>query len=688
MRRKVNTKKGARLMAALLAATLGLSACGSKPVTLEMNSEGETSQEKVEEATQEVAEDDTYEDHMDRSAEGLKLIWNDEFDGDSLDTTKWSYQYGTGSQYGLDGWGNSEEQYYTDREENVKVEDGKLIITAIKEESPYEGKPYTSGRIRTVTDEDEVLFATTYGRAEARIRMPKGEGLWPAFWMLPADPSIYDQWASSGEIDIMEARGRLPQVIGGTLHYGKNWPNNVYKGEEYTFPEGTDITDFHVYSVEWEPGVIRWYVDEECYYSTEQWFATGKEGAAEFTYPAPFDVPFYILLNMAVGGTFDPSANLDNAEFPATMEVDFVRVYQKEAGYEPVDTMVVMDTRDTASYTTYAEPYADGDFITDKEFTTMNTESISDTDAGIVPTNKDWQFAVGNFGGAATAAVEEIDGQKFARVDITSPGSQAYSVQLIQHFPIAAGYSYEISFDAKADAKRNFVVSPSGDADNGWAKYNSNDVSVDTELKSYNFVFKMNGASDPTARLEFNLGLATGSVWIGNVCVKVVEEEGGINPDRKKTPLTGGNVVYNGTFDQGAGRLAYWYVEGMDALIPDFVVTEDGKEDYSRMVQLTATSDSAALYQTNIELVPEKEYFLRFDLKGEKDTNVQVQVISMDGSKVFMDETCEYKAADGMKRFEFHYDNTSATEESVMFKITLPNGESIWLDNIKMNKVL
>ena len=148
------------------------------------------------------AEEGGYVSDLDRSDEGYVMVWNDEFDGDSLDTTKWDYQYGTGSQYGLDGWGNSELQYYTDREENVRVEDGKLIITAIKEETPYEDMPYTSGRIRTLDNDTEAsLFSTTFGRVEARIKMPIGEGLWPAFWMLPVDPSLYNQWASSGEID-------------------------------------------------------------------------------------------------------------------------------------------------------------------------------------------------------------------------------------------------------------------------------------------------------------------------------------------------------------------------------------------------------------------------------------------------------------------------------------------------------
>lgn len=266
---------------------------------------------------------DFYVDKLDRSDEGLILVWNDEFDGETLDTTKWDYQYGNGGEYGISGWGNNEWQYYLSREENVCVEDGRLMITALKEDNIY-----TSGRIRTITNQGEVLFATTYGRVEARIKCPVGEGIWPAFWMLPVDESVYGRWAASGEIDIMEAKGRLPQQFSGAAHYGRTWPDNDFSNKEYVFGEGTDITDFHVYAIEWEQEEIRWYVDDECYFTLTDWYSKNAKGDL---YPegAPFDMPFYILLNLAVGGNFDPEADAKNAEFPVQMEVDYVRVYSR-----------------------------------------------------------------------------------------------------------------------------------------------------------------------------------------------------------------------------------------------------------------------------------------------------------------------------------------------------------------------
>ena len=191
--------------------------------------------------------------------DGYTMIWNDEFDGNTLDTSKWSYQVGNGYY----GWGNYEQEYYT--KDNVTVSDGSLKITAKKESKG--GCSYTSGRIRTITDDGEKLFTAKYGRFEARIKLPEGQGLWPAFWMMPAD-SVYGSWPLSGEIDIMEARGRVLDKVSGTIHYGESGSNHRSNSGKYTFGEGQDITGYHVYSVEWSENTIIWYVDGEEYYRT------------------------------------------------------------------------------------------------------------------------------------------------------------------------------------------------------------------------------------------------------------------------------------------------------------------------------------------------------------------------------------------------------------------------------------
>jgi beta-glucanase (GH16 family) len=245
----------------------------------------------------------------------LTLVWADEFDGAQLDPESWYFEEGDGSQYGIPGWGNNELEWYLPN--SAQLENGMLVITAREESS--NGKNYTSARINT-----RDRFAFRYGRIEARIRLPGGQGVWPAFWLLPQD-DVYGTWAASGEIDIMEAinlGASGGNTVHGTLHYGGAWPNNVSSGSGYEV--ATDATaDFHVYALEWDASEMRWYVDDVLYAMQNNWSTAGV------LFPAPFDERFYILLNVAVGGNW-PGAPDAATVFPVTMEVDWVRVYSGE----------------------------------------------------------------------------------------------------------------------------------------------------------------------------------------------------------------------------------------------------------------------------------------------------------------------------------------------------------------------
>jgi beta-glucanase (GH16 family) len=243
----------------------------------------------------------------------LRLVWSDEFNAARLDPKVWYFETGDGSQYGIPGWGNNELQWYLP--DSAELRNGSLVITARKE--AQSGNSYTSARINT-----RDRFAFRYGRIEARIRMPKGQGLWPAFWLMPQDDA-YGTWAASGEIDIVEAPNAGAtggNTILGVLHFGGQWPNNRSLGESYAV--STDITaDFHTYVLEWDPLKISWYVNGILFAVQEStWFTTAAP------LPAPFDQPFYILLNLAVGGNL-PGPPSASTVFPATMEVDYVRVY-------------------------------------------------------------------------------------------------------------------------------------------------------------------------------------------------------------------------------------------------------------------------------------------------------------------------------------------------------------------------
>jgi beta-glucanase (GH16 family) len=245
----------------------------------------------------------------------LTLVWSDEFDAQQLDPEVWFFESGDGSQYGIPGWGNNELQWYL--EDSAELRDGLLVITA-REES-VGGKSYTSARLNT-----RDRFAFKYGRIEARIRFPGGQGIWPAFWMLPQD-DVYGTWAASGEIDVVEAvnlGGTGGNTVFGTIHYGGEFPANQSSTNDYLV--ATDATaDFHTYALEWDATELRWYVDDILYSTQNSWSTT----AAPF--PAPFDERFYILFNVAVGGNF-PGAPTATTEFPVTMEVDYVRVYTGE----------------------------------------------------------------------------------------------------------------------------------------------------------------------------------------------------------------------------------------------------------------------------------------------------------------------------------------------------------------------
>lgn len=240
-------------------------------------------------------------------AQDYKLVWADEFDGTALDTSKWSCQIGD-----RNGWGNNEMQYY--RAENAVVNDGYLTIIAKKEK--FETREYTSARIRTINKGD-----WKYGKIEMRAKMPIGQGIWPAFWMMPSK-SVYGGWPVSGEIDIMEYLGHEPNIVHGTIHYGGSRPNNLYSGKPDTLESGDFHSDFHTFSVIWEEGKIQWFVDDSLYQTQTKWSSEGGE------YPAPFDQEFHVILNLAVGGYW-PGYPDSTTVFPQEYIVDYIRVYQK-----------------------------------------------------------------------------------------------------------------------------------------------------------------------------------------------------------------------------------------------------------------------------------------------------------------------------------------------------------------------
>ncbi len=244
------------------------------------------------------------------------LVWSDEFggaNGSAPDASKWT------AEVGGNGWGNNELEYYTARTQNAQVTGGNLVITAQRED--YTGtdgvnRQYTSARLKTAGK-----FSQRYGRFEARIKLPKGQGMWPAFWML-GDNIDTVSWPQCGEIDIMENVGSNPTTVLGTLH-GPGYSGASGLSSNYTLPNQAQFPDdFHVMAIEWEPNVIRFYVDGILYKTrTPSDLPAGKTWV--------FDHPFFVILNVAVGGNL-PGAPDATTQFPQSMLVDYVRVYEKK----------------------------------------------------------------------------------------------------------------------------------------------------------------------------------------------------------------------------------------------------------------------------------------------------------------------------------------------------------------------
>jgi beta-glucanase (GH16 family) len=303
-------------------------------------------------ADETTASDAGQEQNAATAKEGWTLVWSDEFDGVEIDPAKWSHD--------VDCWGggNEERQCYTDRPENSAVSDGYLTVTAQREwmrgsalpahmrKTPEDAEkmalqPFSSARLVTKGKADWL-----YGRFEARAKLPEGQGAWSAIWMLPSEDT-YGGWAASGEIDIVEAvnlgasckrcAGGIENRIIGTVHFGGEWPENVYKGEYQELPESED--GFHVFAVEWKEGEISWFVDDIKYstLTSRSWRSSTRLGRK--SRHAPFDHPFYLIINLAIGGHLAEQNNdggIDLDAFPKSMMIDWVRVYQRDdAGQMP-----------------------------------------------------------------------------------------------------------------------------------------------------------------------------------------------------------------------------------------------------------------------------------------------------------------------------------------------------------------
>jgi beta-glucanase (GH16 family) len=399
-------------------------------------------------------------------AQCWNLVWEDEFNGTALNASNWTHETGAG------GWGNNELQNYTNSTANVNVSGGTLKINAIES-----GGNYTSGRIVT---KNKAYFA--YGKMVARLKLPFGQGIWPAFWMLPND-NYYGGWPYSGELDIMELLGHQPSKMYGTIH-GSNAGNQVLSGTFYNLPSGTFADDFHEFSMEWEPNQVKMYVDGNLYMT--------RTNAQLNANPWPFDKAFFFIFNVAVGGNW-PQYPDATTVFPQTMEVDWVRVYQKLDeviinGQQLVENNAMAKTYSVTSLPacTYTWSVPSGSSISSGQGTNViqvnwgnsggNISVLLDNACGTSTSTlavdisaniwanpafeqdlTQWSFRRGGTAAATvsitTSNVQE--GTKAANVSVTAAGANPWDVQLSRFAnDIVPNEAYSLTFWVKSDVSR------------------------------------------------------------------------------------------------------------------------------------------------------------------------------------------------------------------------------------------
>ncbi|XXM72442.1 carbohydrate binding domain-containing protein [Lysinibacillus sphaericus] len=614
------------------------------------------------------------------------LVWSDEFISNEVDPEKWTYDIGNWivdeNGTGISpGWGNNELEYYTDSPENSFIRDGNLVIKAKKERRPitdeYGSYDYSSAKLKT-----KGLFSKKYGKFEARMKLPEGQGFWPAFWMMPED-EVYGNWPTSGEIDIMESAGRDTSKVGGTIHYGAEYPNNTYTGAEYHFPEGEDTTGYHTYAIEWEPGEIRWYVDGQLYQTLNDWFSKGTNEADKYAYPAPFDQEFYLILNLAVGGWYggDPDRT---TPFPGEMEVDYVRVYELTGRdyMEPVEPeQVKEELPEGAKF-----PLEDGNYIYDTDY--MEPFTVVDA-SGETLDGTYWNFVtLPDFGGSGTITKEEADGVSFAKTAVTNPGNALWALQLIQNASIAEGGTYKVSFDAKSNTDRALMSKVSGGAERGYANYSGEQtIQLTDQVQSYEYTFTHRQDTDIAARLEFNMG-ANGNapVWIGNVRLEEVEP---VDPEGAlKTPLPDGNHIYNGTFDQGdMTRMKYWDLVVNESAAATADVQEEARELHVGITDGGSAAGDVVVKQTGLQLDAGADYKLTFDARASTDRAVEVEFVSEDGTVRYSDSVpVELKDEMASNKVAFTMPEELSDEHGQLM-IKLGGAEDdVYLDNVRLLK--
>ena len=572
--------------------------------------------------------------------QGYQLKWQDNFDGNFLNRADWNVELHE------KGWVNSEWQEYVDSDKNIQVKDGKLLIKPVETVNADGTRSYTSGRINTQGKHD-----FKYGYFECRAKVPTGKGYLPAFWMMPTDENLYGQWPKCGEIDIMEVMGQETNKAYGTIHYGE--PHDQSQGTCTVDAKNNFADQYHTYACDWEPGKITWYIDGVKFHEESDWFSA-KSGQGEVAYPAPFDQPFYMILNLAVGGSWvgypDDSTTYADQQFA----VDYVKVYQKDSYDENV-------SKPETPKPVLRDPDEEGNYIINGDFTVA--EDLED--------GKDWEFLTA-LGGEATAEIK--DGRILIKTG--NAGTADYSVQLVQpNLPIQKGGTYQVSFDAWADEARTMSVALTA-PDNSYVRYlPDTTVGLTSEKQTYTYEFTMTQNDDANGRMEFNLGntASTANVYITNVTLKKTAQAD-VSTEDKKTVRSDGNYVYNGSFQEGANRLEYWEIASDNA---EVAVTglEDGRRLKVTAPEGTTPEHPVVISQSELAMIAGAEYAMSFEAQGDAGKSIQATVAGQSFDAAVSGEKASYL-------YKFAMPAVGEGNNNLVFTISQPG--TYYLDEIRI----
>ena len=385
-------------------------------------------------------------------------------------------------------------------------------------------------------------------------------------------------------------------------------------------------------------------------------------------------------MNLAIGGNYDGNRKPEPGMEPATMEVDYVRVYELTGRpyREAVEPTIEEDPLPPD-----AKQAINGNYIYDTGY--ENGFTIIDQDGQPLDKNY-WNFAyINTFGGNGAVSVDTIDNKKYAKVDITNAGGQPHSIQLIQHVPLAKGKYYKVSFDAKSSTNRNMNVKlGAGGGDRGWGVYSdSYTVPLTNQIKSYEYSFQMKENTDPLARLEMNMGTNGNTVWIGNVKVEEIKDFDPYNENATKEPLPNGNHVYNGTFNLGrADRMTYWNfnTQGAQAIAS---VDQSLRALHVDIANGGSDAEGIQLVQKGIQMLKGNKYKLTFNTKADQARTMKVELRSKDGATLYTEET--FNIADSKELQGFTFDMTADNDkESQLVFLFGGNNADVYLSDVVM----